>query len=94
MYTFSAIKTSKFNVATLYLALTTFSGVPLYPQNCKSKSVLVVSIFEMKGVMWVQPFTCNSDLYSKSVPLTGRSTRITVRVFHEGGPILDGGKWS
>ena len=44
--------------------------------------------------MWVQPFTCNSDLYSEFVLLAGLSTRITVRVFHEGGPILDGEKWS
>ena len=94
MYTFSGIKMAKFDVATSYLALTTFSGVWLYLQNCKSESVLVVSIFEMQGVMWVRPFTCNSDLFLKFVLLTERSTRITVKVFHEGGPILNGGKWS
>ena len=91
MYTFSGIKMAKFDVATSYLALATFSGVQLYLQNCKSKSVLVVSIFEMQGVMWVRSFTCNSDLFLKFMLLTGRSTRITVKVFHEGGPILDGG---
>ena len=94
MYTFSGIKTAKFDVATSYLALVTFSDVRLYLQNCKSESVLVVSIFEMQGVMWVRPFTCNSDLFSKFMLLAGRSTRITVKVFHEGGTILDGGKWS
>ena len=94
MYTFSGIKMAKFDVATSYLALATFSGVWLYLQNCKDESVLVVSIFETQGVMWVRPFTCNSDLFSKFVLLTGRSTRITVKVFHEGRPILDGGKWS
>ena len=41
-------------------------------------------------MMWVRPFTYNSDLYSKFVLLAGQSTRITVRVFHEGGPILNG----
>ena len=94
MYTFSGIKIAKFDVATSYLALTIFSDVRLYLQNCKFESVLVVSIFEMQGVMWVQPFTCNSDLFSKFMLLVGRSTRITVKVFHEGRPILDGGKWS
>ena len=94
MCTFSGIKITKLDIATSYLALTTFSGVRVYLQNCKSESVLVVSIFEMLGVMWVRPFTCNSDLYLKFVLLAGRSTRITVRVFHEGGPILSGGKWS
>ena len=47
MYTFSGIKTVKFDIATSYLALETFSGVQLYLQNCKSESVLVISIFEM-----------------------------------------------
>ena len=94
MYTFSGIKMAKFDVATSYLALATFSGVQLYLQNCKSESILVVSIFEMQGVMWLRPFTCNSDLFSKFMLLAGRSTRIIVKVFHEGGPILDGGKWS
>ena len=37
---------AKLDVATSYLALTTFSGVQLYLQNCKSESVLVASIFE------------------------------------------------
>ena len=46
MYTFSGIKMAKLDVATSYLALTTFSGVRLYLQNCKSESVLLVSIFE------------------------------------------------
>ena len=46
MYTFSGIKTAKLDVATLYLALATFSGVRLYLQNCKSESALVVSILE------------------------------------------------
>ena len=90
MYTFSGIKMAKLDIATLYLALATFSGVRLYLQNCKSKSVLVASIFKTKGVMWVRPFTCSSDIYSKFVLFAG----ITVTVFHEGGPILDGGKWS
>ena len=74
---------AKFDIATLYLVLVIFSGVQLYLQNCKSKSVLVVSIFEMQGVMWVRPFTCNSDLFSKFMLLAGRSTRITVKVFHK-----------
>ena len=47
MYTFSGIKMAKFDVAASYLVLATFSGVRLYLQNCKSESVLVVSIFEM-----------------------------------------------
>ena len=47
MYTFSGIKMAKLDVATSYLALATFSDVRLYLQNCKSESVLVVSIFEM-----------------------------------------------
>ena len=46
MHTFFGTKTVKFNIATLYLVLETFSGVQLYLQNCKSESVLVVSIFE------------------------------------------------
>ena len=83
MYTFSRIKMAKFDVATLYLILATYSGVRLYLQNCKSENVLVVSIFETEGVMWVQPFTCNIDLFSKFVLLTGQSTRITVKVFHK-----------
>ena len=47
MYTFSGIKMIKIDIATLYLVLTMFSGVWLDLQNCKSESVLVVSIFEM-----------------------------------------------
>ena len=47
MYTFSGIKMAKLDVAPLYLALEIFSDVWLYLQNCKSKSALVVSIFEM-----------------------------------------------
>ena len=90
MYTFSGIKMAKLDVATSYLALATFSGVRLYLQNCKSESVLAASIFEMSGVIWVRQFTCSSDLYSKFVLFAG----ITVRVFHEGRPILDRGKWS
>ena len=46
MYTFSGIKIVKIDVATLYLVLATFIGVQLYLQNCKSESVLVVSILE------------------------------------------------
>ena len=53
MHTFSGIKTVKIDMATSYLVLATFSGVQLYLQNCKSESVLVVSIFEMQGVLWV-----------------------------------------
>ena len=94
MHTFFGIKIVKIDIATLYLVLATFSGVRLYLQNCKSESVLVVSIFETYGVLWVKPFTCISDIYSKFVLLTVRSTRITVKVFHEGGPILEGEKWS
>ena len=48
MYTVSGIKTVKIDVATSYLVLATFIGVWLYLQNCKSESVLVVSIFETK----------------------------------------------
>ena len=47
MYTFLGIKMAKLDVATSYLVLATLSGVWLYLQNCKSESVLVVSIFEM-----------------------------------------------
>ena len=47
MYTFSGIKMAKLDVATLYLALATFSGVWLYLQNCNIESVLVASVFEM-----------------------------------------------
>ena len=43
---FSGIKMVKINVATSYLVLATFIGVRLYLQNCKSESVLVVSIFK------------------------------------------------
>ena len=43
---FSSIKMVIIDVATSYLVLATFIGVRLYLQNCKSKSVLVVSIFE------------------------------------------------
>ena len=46
MYTFSGIKNGKIDVATSYLVLATFIGVQLYLQNCKSESVLVVSIFK------------------------------------------------
>ena len=94
MHTFFGIKTVKINIATSYLILAIFSSIQLCLQNCKSESVLVVSIFEMQGVLWVRPFTCISDIYSKFVLLAVRSTRITVKVFHEGRPILEGEKWS
>ena len=88
MYTFSGIKLVKIDVATSYLVLATFIGVQLYLQNCKSKSVLVVSIFETQGVMWVRPFTHIVTLYSKFM-LSRRAIHMnTVKVFHEGGPVL------
>ena len=46
MYTFFGIKTVMIDIETSYLVLATFIGVRLYLQNCKSESLLVVSIFE------------------------------------------------
>ena len=46
MYTFFGIKMVKIDIATSYLVLATSIGVWLYLQNCKSKSVLVASIFK------------------------------------------------
>ena len=67
MYTFSGIKMVKIDVGTSYLVLETFIDVWWYLQNCKSVSVLVVSIFETQGVVWVRPFTRKVTLYSKFV---------------------------
>ena len=78
---------AKFDVATSYLALATFSGVWLYLQNYKCIGCL--NIQDVRCDVGAT-FTCNSDLFSKFVLLAGRSTRITVKVFHEGGPK----KWS
>ena len=46
MHTFSGIKTAIIDIATSYLALTAFTSVRLYLQNCKSESVLIVSILQ------------------------------------------------